>query len=68
MALNDVIKDPVTGQEFVTTWDGARGCLPLGSYHERYTRQRSDARDLMTRSATVTLDVRPRSTFFKQEV
>lgn len=66
--VGDIVRDPVSGQVYEVTWDGARGCVPLGGSHERYTRQRSDAKDRQTQGATMTLDVRPRSVFFKQEI
>jgi hypothetical protein len=65
--LGDVVKDWVSGQEFVVTWDGS-GRVPLQDYDERYTQQRPDAKDRQTQGATMTLDMRPGSVFFKQEV
>lgn len=64
----DVVRDPVSGREFIVSWDGSKGSVSLAGTDPRYTRQRADARDHMTRGATMTLDVRPRSVFFKQEV
>jgi hypothetical protein len=65
--VGDVVKDWVSGQEYVVTWDGSNRSTLL-NYDARYTRQRSDAKDRQTQGATMTLDVRPRSVFFKQEV
>lgn len=64
----DEVRDPVSGQTYVVSWDGSKGSASLVGIDPRYTRQRSDARDHMTRGATMTLDVRPKSVFFKQEV
>jgi hypothetical protein len=68
MAIGDVVVDPVSKREYVIHWNGSKGSASLVGTDPRYTRQRSDARDHLTRGATMTLDVRPKSVFFKQEV
>lgn len=67
MALGDTVRDPVSGREYVVCWSGENGATLL-NYDTRWTGQRSDTKDRMTQGATMTLDVRPRSVFFKQEI
>jgi hypothetical protein len=65
--IGDVVKDWVSGQEYTVTWDGSNRATLL-DYDTRYTGSKPDAKDRQTQGATMTLDVRPRSVFFKQEL
>jgi hypothetical protein len=55
--LGDVVKDWVSGQEFVVVWSGDHGASLL-NYDTNSTRQRPGAKDYMTSGATLTIDLR----------
>lgn len=55
--VGDVVRDPISGEEFVVIWDGARRAMLL-DYDTRWTKQRSDSRDRLTSGATSTIDLR----------
>lgn len=64
----DTVRDPVTGREFVVSWDGARGSASLLNHDERYAGQRPGAKDQMTSGATLTIDLRRSGSIHKSSV
>jgi hypothetical protein len=65
MALNDVVRDTRTGEEFVVTWSGA---MPLIEHDPRYVRQRSSATDYYTRGAVINVGLMARHTKFRASI
>jgi hypothetical protein len=53
----EIVVDPVSGLEYVISWDGSRG-QTLQDYDTNSTRQRPGAKEYMTSGATLTLDLR----------
>lgn len=54
--VNDVVRDPITGEEFTVTWNG--GSL-ANDDDWRYRRQRSDVKDRLTSEAVMGVGLRP---------
>lgn len=65
--LGDIVKDWVSGQEFVVTWDGGNRATLL-DYDARLTAQRLGARDHMTSGATMTIDLRRGGSIYKGSI
>jgi hypothetical protein len=63
----DVVKDWVSGQEFVVVWSGEHGASLL-NYDTNSTRQRPGAKDYLTAGATMTLDLRARGSIYKGSI
>lgn len=65
--VGDEIRDPVSGREFVVSWDGSKG-QPLLTYDTRLTAQRSGMKDHLTSGATMTIDLRARGSIYKGSI
>jgi hypothetical protein len=63
--LGDVVRDWVSGQEYVVSWDGS---TELQAYDARLTGQRPGAKDYMTSGATMTIDLRARGSIYKGSI
>lgn len=57
--VGDQVRDPVTGQTFEVTWDGARGSASLCGCDAHYTRQQRSATADYTKSAIGAIGIRP---------
>jgi hypothetical protein len=56
---SDEVKDPISGETYVVSWNGSRGSASLIGTDPRYTRQRPGATDHYTQNAVGPLGFRP---------